>query len=289
MGRPGLTQNRKFRRLALLLGSEVAARGHLELMWESAYEAGDEALGDYLDVELAARWVGEPGKLAGILSQVGFLDKDGDIYRVHDFWHHAPAYVRKRRHRENLRRSKVDPCLVKDQSVTSHRLDPDQKTAPLPHPHPHPHLTDNPPSEGPGGDEKPSVKKPKKEPKVPEWQVILPKDVLDVVAGLREFWPDPGAGDLQPADRTTKRRDPVPRTKWPEVARRLVDIKAKGGDMDVCLAIGRRFVSEYRVESNRVWMKAAQYFFGKSEDAPWWALYQAEITNAALDLEAVEA
>ena len=133
------------------------------------------------------------------------------------------------------------------------------------------------------------AKKATKAVKVPEWQVALPKDVLEALAGLREFWPDPEAGDLQPADRTTRRRDPVPKTRWPEVGARLAEIKSEGGDPAVCLAIGRRFVAEYRVEANRVWMKAAQFFFGKSADAPWRALYRAHVTNEALDLEAVEA
>ena len=44
------------------------------------------------------------------------------------------------------RRSKVDPCLSIDQSVTSHSPDTDQKTAPLPHPHPHPHPKRIPPT-----------------------------------------------------------------------------------------------------------------------------------------------
>ena len=119
--------------------------------------------------------------------------------------------------------------------------------------------------------------------------LVTLQDVLEALAGLREFWPDPEAGDLQPADRTTRRRDPVPKTRWPEVGARLAEIKAEGGDPAVCLAIGRRFVAEYRVEANRVWMKAAQFFFGKSADAPWRALYRAHVTNEALDLEAVEA
>ncbi len=138
MGRPGLSQNKKFRRLALEVKSAATARGHLELMWDSAYEAGDEVLGDSLDVELAAGWAGEPGVLTSLLTRTGFIDEHEGVYSIHDFWHHAPAYVRKRRTRENERRSKTDPCPGGDQSVTSQSQDADHKTAPLPHPHPHP-------------------------------------------------------------------------------------------------------------------------------------------------------
>ena len=139
MGRPGLSQNKKFRRLALGLKNSAIARGHLELMWDSAYEAGDEVLGDSLDVELAASWNGDQGILCTLLTETGFIDESEGVYTIHDFWHHAPDYVRKRRARENERRSKVDPCLGGDQSLTGQRLDTDDKTASLPHPHPHPH------------------------------------------------------------------------------------------------------------------------------------------------------
>lgn len=114
MGRPGLSQNRKFRRLALLLKSEALARGHLELLWDCAYEAGNERIGDAVDVELAAQWKGAPGELARALIQTGLLDEQDGVFVVHDFWHHAPAYVRKRRLREDMRRHKSDPCMDGD-------------------------------------------------------------------------------------------------------------------------------------------------------------------------------
>ncbi len=115
MARPGLTRHRKFLRLARLLRSEALARGHLELLWESAYEAGDEYLGDGDDVEAAARWAGEPGTLvlalltAGGDDLPGFIEEDPNRprhYRVHDLWDHAPDYVRKRRERERQRQAK---------------------------------------------------------------------------------------------------------------------------------------------------------------------------------------
>ncbi len=118
MGRPGLTQHRKFRRLARALGGDVLARGSLELLWDSCYEAGDDFLGDSEDVEAAARWTGAPGLLtkallsAGGEGSVGFIEEiegRSGMYRVHDLWHHAPDYVRKRRRREDERRAKAGP------------------------------------------------------------------------------------------------------------------------------------------------------------------------------------
>jgi len=108
MGRPGLTQNRKFRRLARALGSDALARGSLELLWDTAYEAGNDYLGDADDVELAARWVGEPGVLfkalidAGGEDCAGFIERDPDRsgFRVHDLFENAPEYVQKRMLRE---------------------------------------------------------------------------------------------------------------------------------------------------------------------------------------------
>ena len=58
MGRPGLTNHRKFRRLARCLGGDVIARGSLEFLWDSCYENGDDYLGDSDDVELTAREIG---------------------------------------------------------------------------------------------------------------------------------------------------------------------------------------------------------------------------------------
>ena len=119
MARPGLTQHRKFRRLARLLGSAILARGVLELLWEPCYEAGDDYLGNAADIEALVGWTGEAGALARALVDAGAPEGHGFIeivtfddvptYRVHDLWHHAPDYVRKRREREHARRKRVNP------------------------------------------------------------------------------------------------------------------------------------------------------------------------------------
>jgi len=106
MGRPNLGRHRKFARLAKLLGSAPLARGSLELLWDAANENGDELLGEARDVEALAQWAGKPGRLATALVESGFLDRDGKLHRVHDYWHHAPDFVQKRAEREAERREK---------------------------------------------------------------------------------------------------------------------------------------------------------------------------------------
>ena len=109
MARPGLTQHRKFRRLARAVGSEPLTLGCLEFLWETCYQNGDDYLGDALDVEAAAHWDGEQGKLctalltAGGDGNRGFIDElDGrpGHYRCHDLFDHAPRYVSRRLQKE---------------------------------------------------------------------------------------------------------------------------------------------------------------------------------------------
>lgn len=109
MARPGLFTHRKFRRLSAMLGGEAIALGHLEFLWHTAYDAADPYVGDPTDVEVAARWTGEPGKLwralliCGGEGQPGFIEEvenRGGHFAVHDLWDHAPRYVRQRQQRQ---------------------------------------------------------------------------------------------------------------------------------------------------------------------------------------------
>jgi len=127
MARIGLTMDRKFRRLARALDDvqvgfgEILARGALELLWDAAYEAADDYIGDRVDVETAAHWRGRDGVLlaallgAGGEGLAGFIDEGGDdswpegrpgTYRVHDLWDHAPEFVERRAKREAEREAK---------------------------------------------------------------------------------------------------------------------------------------------------------------------------------------
>lgn len=125
MARPGLTAHRKFRRLARLLKSPILARGALELLWDSCYEAGEDYVGTSEDIETLIGWEGERGLItralveAGAPEGYGFIEPVSDTvngavaYRVHDLWHHAPDYVAKRRKREQERQQKADPSPVR--------------------------------------------------------------------------------------------------------------------------------------------------------------------------------
>ena len=118
MARPGLTQHRKFLRLARVIGSAPLALGLLEFMWERCYQNGEPYLGDETDVEAAANWSGEPGALAkafleaGGTGNPGFIDEDPDWpgnYLCHDLFDHAPDYVAGRRKKEQ-ERQKTKVC-----------------------------------------------------------------------------------------------------------------------------------------------------------------------------------
>jgi hypothetical protein len=106
MARPGLLKHPKFARMVYLLGVPVPhALGYMECLWGVCYERGDPLLGDALDVELAAQWPGEKGKLFEALRECRFIDQvEQDRYEVHDLFDHAPDYVRKRKEREHTRK-----------------------------------------------------------------------------------------------------------------------------------------------------------------------------------------
>lgn len=138
MARPTLYEHRKFHRLVSQLKQivtgdgvsvEAMALGHLGFLWRVAYDAGDPIIGDALDVETAARWKGPAGELARALLDAGgpgrpglvdvceLMPGDEAVYEIHDFWDHAPEYVKRRRLRE-LQRKERSAALQGDRSVT---------------------------------------------------------------------------------------------------------------------------------------------------------------------------
>jgi hypothetical protein len=137
-------RHRKFLRLAMLVGGPAAARGHLELLWDAAYECGEASVGDATDVELVAGWTGESGVLFNALLTCGgdgpsFIEETGtpNRYQVHDLFHHAPDYVRKRWLREAARRQQRDKvqtesghCPVSDRTRSGHGADNGRTPAP---------------------------------------------------------------------------------------------------------------------------------------------------------------
>jgi hypothetical protein len=137
----------------------VVALGSLELLWAACYESGEEYLGDAADVEALAGWQGSKGVLCEALAAAGGEGHAGFIeptveghYKLHDLWDHAPDYVRKRRSREQERRttgaalqSMPGQSPVADQTLTgqgppngSQRPPNGETRAPAPAPSPTP-------------------------------------------------------------------------------------------------------------------------------------------------------
>lgn len=105
MGRPGLHNHPKFRRLVDILKCPVPhVRGYLECLWEVAYECGNDYLGDARDVELAAQWPGEDGQFCSAAVVAKLLDKKRDGFYVHNLFENAPNYVKNRMVREAARK-----------------------------------------------------------------------------------------------------------------------------------------------------------------------------------------
>lgn len=105
MPRPTLFDHPKFHRLVHVLSiSEPLALGHLEFLWRVGYSSGNPVIGDAVDVEIAAKWGGEPGVLCAALVRVKLIDarKDG-TFQIHHLHANAPDYVKSRYRMERYR------------------------------------------------------------------------------------------------------------------------------------------------------------------------------------------
>lgn len=107
--------------------------------------------------------------------------------------------------------------------------------------------------------------------KKPTWKEALPEDVVKAAAEILKIWPSPEKGDRQPSKDRSGSCPPVPRTVGPALASRLADLQIQGVPMNVCVAIARRAVKDYE---SGAWIKAAQFFFGKDPDAPFFGHYR---------------
>jgi 5-methylcytosine-specific restriction protein A len=79
--------------------------GHLEFLWRVGYSSGNPVIGDEVDVEIAAKWAGERGRLCTALADVKLIDvlEDGK-YQIHDLHENAPSYVKSRARMEKMRK-----------------------------------------------------------------------------------------------------------------------------------------------------------------------------------------
>lgn len=115
MAKRSLKRDKKFALLlAILKLPEPYVRGHLELLWEAGHDAADPNVGTTEVVEAITGWQGESGVLVKALVRTGFLDARGDEFEIHNFWDHAPHFVKDRlwhRQRREGSRSAEDGSL----------------------------------------------------------------------------------------------------------------------------------------------------------------------------------
>lgn len=120
MAKSSLTGSMKFKALVRTLGIPAPhVLGHLEFMWKPAYESGNPTFRSHEMIELAAEWSGEPGVFAKAVCDPAhnFVDaRKNDQFEIHDFYEHAPDYVKKRIEREKQRKRNV----VKRRSVKTY-------------------------------------------------------------------------------------------------------------------------------------------------------------------------
>jgi hypothetical protein len=146
VARPSLERNVKFKSAVRRLNvPKPYVRGLLETMWDVANECGNPVLGTADDVEAAAEWPGESGKLFEVLRDLKLIDdrRDG-TWEIHDYWDHAPEYV-KGRYRKEMQRKRAR--LVTGQSQDGRGTV--TQTADTPAPAPAPINTPTPFSSGP--------------------------------------------------------------------------------------------------------------------------------------------
>jgi len=113
-----------------------------------------------------------------------------------------------------------------------------------------------------------------KQVRKPIWTKAHPEEVIKATQEIKAIWPRPEDDAFQPDGKTL-----VPGVSPSELASRLAEIKALGAELDVCVKIAARVVSEWKAGK---WIKAPQHFFGKAKDSPFRAYYQAYVTNEAV-------
>ena len=140
MARQTLDRAVKFKRLVLELDMpRPYVRGLLETLWDVAHECGDPVIGDDEDVEAAAEWPGTAGEFVSALAKLEWIDQlDDGSWEIHDYWDHAPDYVRKRRQRELERHESADKLRTTADNGGQRRTTADNGLTPTPTPAPTP-------------------------------------------------------------------------------------------------------------------------------------------------------
>lgn len=107
----------KLKKLAKLLKvGRPQALGHLEFFWHYCGDChldGDISGLTDSDIEMASEWRGKRGAFVGAALESGFIDRDSEGTRVHDWDQWAPDYIRKRLRRrvsKHLQAKTADNC-----------------------------------------------------------------------------------------------------------------------------------------------------------------------------------
>ena len=99
----------KFLRLCKLTKeSEPHALGHLQYLWMGTYDLDkDGVAGTADDVEDIARWDGERGVFTEALLECRLINRlDDGLYAIHNYWEHAPHYIKERLRKRGMRYGK---------------------------------------------------------------------------------------------------------------------------------------------------------------------------------------
>lgn len=87
----GLPAHPKTKKLIRRLGDGGAWRLVCLFLWVASNKPDGNLVGmSGEDIELAADWMGEEGAFIGALKQVGFIDGEEGVYRIHDWSEHNP-------------------------------------------------------------------------------------------------------------------------------------------------------------------------------------------------------
>jgi hypothetical protein len=87
-------------KLARLLGvSKIEAVGHLHFLWWWSMDYaqdGDLDKFDDVDISIGAEWGGEASDFVDALVTVGFLERDGNVLKIHDWYDYAGKLIDRR-------------------------------------------------------------------------------------------------------------------------------------------------------------------------------------------------
>lgn len=125
----------------------------------------------------------------------------------------------------------------------------------------------------------------KKLPRSPSWKMVFPDDVTEATFTIMDLWANTKT-DIQPKKCNADPTKYVPESHPRQLADRLWSIQKEDGDLNICVEIAKEYIKDYR--AGKTWVKAAENFFGKADDAPFKVYYPAYMTNLKLQEKELE-